>query len=530
MPEQITDRKKCLITNEMSTTLEKTQLQREICSKTTHEELDDNLMKENLLFLLLGFETEHIVLREETIEINPLYTNKHHLYPFKSLAVNIKVIKNFIKKSQFTNDFCKQIFSEYLSSKVQAFQIKAVESFKGELENIYVELHPYANEFKEYAYIIKEFSGIYGLDAYNYFFAKELISKKDNYKVITRVLKLEMDAKVQNWCNNGQISTDFFISESTNNLAFDECFWKDKYKIVQNIPNMYVNDAKKILSIGLMNKIIKMDFSNETDSGKKKLNISEWYDETHKHFKEIILRKLQMEIKSVYEIYFITNYSALINFYDNNADKIFMPLDAVNTNHDQYNFVFEMRMAETRINHFILKVLNVERNQTEVRCNIFENLTISYKPNMFSLFFSPKIYFELELISRFLLQIHNFEYIIVRREKNSFYVLILTFLAYLKSVIYTNIVSKLVIPDTIDMIHAFELFIKNCLRKLYFTNENVFKVFSDIFDLIFECIYCKANYGIMYNSALVLITTLRDELLKQSDDFGLLFYISRLVK
>ncbi|KAM0686775.1 hypothetical protein COBT_001995, partial [Conglomerata obtusa] len=488
--------------------------------KKIHEkEVSDKEMQENLIYLLCGINTNNVQIdleEKNTMIINSFYKEKGLIKAFEPICLYVKKAKRFINQIYFLEDFTKKIIRNYLVKRLMVYHETILKCMKLDIEIIYTKLSMFFDEFKEFNNLIDEISVLSEFEVYNFLYAQKFNMRKSYFDLIIEEIEkitLEMTYK---WIEYGESTDNFYIRENNCVYEFDECYWRNKYKIIDTYPIFLKKHLNKIYTAGLVINVLHTDYLKENTytnieyqlSNNFYENINFFYENNLNYFTGIIKPILTKEINYCHEKYFLKNTAEICDILEKLGTKIFLSLNDTIAQINSFQTT-QYKISDTRINHFILKILNVEKNILNVRINVIENLCLERNKNILDLFFSQKIFFELEIIYRFFYQLFIFNYILIRYEKNTFTSIAILFIAQLRSSLYYNVIDSFnENVDIEDFISEFEKYIKICLKEFYLTNAKVYQIYSEIFDLFYDYIYVKDNNELYLNRFLDYINLL----------------------
>lgn len=492
----------------------------------------DTSIRNSLIHFLLGFNTTHIYDDvHEGFIINPNYKNHNLIYPFYSIVVSYKKIVRFILKMNYGCSNIKSLLTNFLITRVDIYHNSIVNLLNAEIEEIYIKIHSFVIEFKEYASLIELIDNIEGLAIFNV-----IVCRVERgllyYEELVEVIKDVIYEDVVRWCRSGEMSDNLFITMNVGVLQFDESFYKNTYEMCDNVPKFLDYEKMKIYECGLMKntmQCLNKDMYDETLNTNN--NIDEIYNIVKASYYTNIVLEIKEAIKEVYTNYFVKDNTWIHDLLNAVGNKVFNNFDTAISDVNNTIKKYKFKSAESRINHYVLKILNIEKYTKSAHQNIFENLLITTNNKVFDVFFSHKIKFELDIIFRFLYQLSVFEYYFSRVHKNNFVIKVRLFLEYYRSALYLNYIdgfeSVLENSDS-NIVGEFEEFIKYMLKQFYFTQMPIFTVLSEIFDVLFEYVYVKGDDGVYLCALNECLLKMKNELQKTGATPEFLFYLEIL--
>lgn len=489
-------------------------------------------IRDSLLYFLLGFDTTNICEDEdEGFVINPSYTNQSLIFPFTNLIFSHRKLIRFIKKMNYGCSDIKSVIREYLILRVDVYQKTILNLFKCDIEKVFVRISHYIEEFKEYGDLVESIEDLEGIAIFNI-----ILSKYERgflyYEGIIDEMKCIINKDVLKWCCHGESGNNGIIVENKSPLAFNESYFKNAFDLCDKIPKFLQSHDKKIYECGLMKNIMRKLNDCEESSTLLSMNCNTDLDNIYFRIKGIYGNSVGVQIKKyileIYNNYFIRDNSWIIDLFSTLGNKVFMDFDSAASEFSKIFSKYEFKKADSRINHFIIQILSTDKYTENNRVNIFENLLIVNSNELFHIFFSKKVIFELELIFRFLYQLYVFEYFFTRIEKNNFVIKARTFLQYFRSTIFLNYIDtfqQVLESSEQDLVTKFEEFIRYILKQLYFTQMTIFKIVSEIFDIFFEYVYVKGDDGVYLRAFDENLRKMKSELEKSGSTPEFLFYI-----
>lgn len=502
---------------------------------------DDRTMTENLLYFMIGLDTTHIKMdhtNEIKMILNPEYKNKNIILSFESICVNYRKIKSFINMIQYSNDTIKRLISKYLIERIEKYHKKVLSMFSKNIEDIYILIYPFIEEFKEYNHLICEIEMMNELEIVSYIESrKERIFEK-YYDILLESITAKVTRDIYKWIFYGEIANGFFIQErNIDELQYDECFYKMKFKMSENIPGFIKQETKKIYEIGLyinIFKVLNIAYDRkyeEVDSEDFYKLINQIHSDILQVYRSAIFPILFLKTQKIYQTYFVVNSNNLNDVFDSLKNKLFLPIEqhlhSINAiNKDES---IKYKSSEMRINHFILKILNIEKIVSNSKKNVLENLSLDFVDDsgILQIFYAKKIFFELELIFRFLYAFFSIGYIFKYLEKNDFTRNAILFIENVKSSMFLSFINDFEL-DKENIVESFEKFIKKSLKMAYLNNVKIFQCFSDMFDLFYEYIYTKENEKNCLQKFRELIYRLSAEMENNCTDYYFLCFLSSI--
>ncbi|EJW05256.1 hypothetical protein EDEG_00667 [Edhazardia aedis USNM 41457] len=520
----------------------------DIFAKTSENEIPtDEKMRQNLIYFLAGIDTTNIGLITDKnttkIKINPRYDNREMLNVFEGVGIDIRNIKRFINQMNYLSDTYKNILAEYMLKEVERYHDYILSCYNKSFEEIYVILRPFIDEFHEFSTLIKLIEVLNEIEIFKVVQERRDLVKNLFYARIYESLTNKIYMETYIWMVQGFADKDFYILAKNEDIfEFDECYWVNKFAVAKTTPIFYKHSIKKIYDSGLYCNIIRKITNRSPDinripvtfenflSEKMDRNIILIYDYIKKQFESLIEDKLYNEIDQIYRCFFLNDVSFILDLFDVLDNDIYLPIDntlhRMNLMNKKQNEFILFKYADARINHYVLKILNIEKFTGQIRKNVLENVTIEFKnKNIADIFLSKKVFFELEIIFRYLFTLLILEYIFIKLPKNRFNTNATMFLVQLRSCMYTYIQGLKIERGIEKVVGNFTKFIKMCLNKFYLTNVQVFQLFSDILDLFFEYIYVQSNEEIYHERFLRLVVNLKKEIEKISTDHCFLYFL-----
>lgn len=484
----------------------------------------DKSIRDSLVHFLLGFDTTHICEDEGgNFVINPNYASQHLIYPFTALTLAHRKIIRFIRKMSYGCSCIKSVLTDYYIQRVDVYQKHLLTLLDCEIEEMFVRLYPYNEEFKEYAELVDKIEDIDGIFIFNMIASRNEMGKR-YYEGVIELMKNIILEEMLKWCRHGEVCSSSFIIENKGVLQFDESYFRNAFELSTEVPKFLYSKKDKVFNCGLMKNILRK-FGGIDICIDDCVEVDDLYEQV-KHIYDLnITPKIRAAIIDVYNKFFIKENSWVLDLLDTLGSKVFIDFDtAIHTK----NFTrLDFRSAEQRINHYILKILSIEKFTQNTRTNIFENLMVTHTSEIFDTFFSSKVKFELELIFRFLYQLAAFEYFYTRMDKNNFVIKARAFVQYLRSMLYLNYIDTFQVNSP-DVVSRFEEFIRFTLKQLGFTNIALFRVVSEIFDILFEYVYTKGNDEVFLEALNECLMRMNVELRKAGSTPEFLFYLNIL--
>lgn len=522
--------------------------------------VDDETMKECLIYLLCGINSKHLQINfddKSILYVNPTYANKNIVKTFESHCIATKNIKRFVCQKNYMTDIFKKTICSYFVEREEEYYKNVLKCQNKEIEEIYTFLSPFINEFGEYNFLINSIDILSTYEVLTFLYDRKAKIKENCYEKLIYYIEVQIEEMVLDWIVLGICHANFFIKQNTSPLEFDESQWKHSYKMIQNPPLFVKKYTQEIFDSGLFINIAKkmnldIQVKNERDLTKYTLedNISYYYMNHKQNFQISVSPILSKELKTYQSIYFLKNTGKLTDMYDFLGSKIFEPLEQSISKINNVSAT-KYKICEARINHYILKILSVEKSVLNVKKNALENLCIEKINNNIDIFFSKEFFFELEIIHRFLMQMFTFDYIFNRSNKNRFTQNALIFLYNLRTSLYIFLFDEndtkntakgvenstfcadnfTITQNNVDaIIYKFSKHIKSCLKEFYLTNSFIFQVLSDIFDLFISYIYTPDNDAHYFGQFTVLLHQLASEMRKCCTDFTFLFYLESFLR
>lgn len=520
---------------------------------------DDNI-KECLIFLLCGINSKHLQINYDEANIlliNSDIINKNLIKTFESHCIATKNIKRYVCQKNYMTDSFKKIICSYFIERMEEYHKKVLECQTKELEEIYTTLSPMITEFNEYYFLINNIDILSSYEVLNFIYERQSKIKNFFYEKLIWYIEMQIEEMVLDWVVLGHCHANFFIKKNTSILEFDESEWKNSYKIIDAPPSFVKKYIKEIYNAGLyinmankLNVDIRVKEYRDLKMYTLEENVLFYHKNYIQNFQMLIGTKLNETLKEYQKIYFLKNTSELTDVYDYLQNKIFEPLE---NKIDKINSLSatKYKLCDTRINHYMLKILNVSKDTCVGKRNAIENLCIAKTNKEVDMFFSKEFFFELEIIHRFLMQMFTLDYIYNRSNKNRFTQNVLLFLYNLRTSLYTclfddyenknttNVTENTTFCveeynhtsyDVDSLVTKYVKHIKNCLKEFYLTNSNVFQLFSDIFDLFISYIYLAENEDQYFKQFILYMHQLAIEMRKCCTDFTLVFYLENFTK
>ncbi|CAD26589.1 hypothetical protein [Encephalitozoon cuniculi GB-M1] len=479
-------------------------------------ELEDGrhaIMLENLFYLLCGLDATHMKVgvkdKQYAVVADPTYPPQL-VFPFESLAVNVRVLSKFVLKSQYSSDTIREIVGDCFESKVSRYlgDLMALRKQIGDLEALVVSLRGWIEEFEEMREIVDEIRNISGVKILNH-----LKKRRDKtvrflglYDELIHPCKQKIKEEVSSWITEGLIPGSGFMVRKSDSLGgFTECVWADCYTIVEeNVPYFLEEDKRLIYNCGrvinLGKRILGRNIFHGSTKEYKDLGLTSLSAYLSTQLMESLRHDVAKELDVMHRYLLMNESSLYLDIFEELGDEMFSPsertiakMNAIKESRHVRGLFF--RKSDTAINEYILQILNVQMQPRQrVRLTMLQTLTVEYSPCILGNFLAPRTVSELEIIFRFLFTLTALSYYMGKFKKFRFARMVTAVIDKFRFSIHSKMRPMGVEKDMDHVRDTLLANIKRWLRDLYLTSEKAYYAWSGFFDLCFDFldVECKS--------------------------------------
>ncbi|ORD97898.1 hypothetical protein HERIO_224 [Hepatospora eriocheir] len=543
------------------------------------DKLKESSVLNSLFFNLLGFNTPVVYVENNMRDDVDFLQKEVKVSLSDQFETTVKPFQFLITKIREFYDF--DMFNPFISAYFK--KIVVLKESVSSIEELYIHLQEDIEIFKELNkikhYLRQNNSDIY--ISHTNLFRLESVEKSDfqdynfDSKYISEFLidvsrtsnvylhfwnknKNALSKHLFDWINYAKKSP--LIQEQEYN-EFSKCYWDDLFVFnSKSIPN---EDVEEILTCGKIVNIIRVLFEieivtntdNPFDSGflsNKNIEIIKYnrivsyndfflrpidYDkftirgrryDLEMRFAALYSEKIEREINILYDVLFLRSYLLYKDIFDQITNSEFMDQKKFRelikgfSNSNLYSFNSQV----SSLSVYLLKLLNCQ-NKTptdELFKNPIEGLAVDFHPKYLRYFISPKIFTELGIINRFLVNIFFVsqkleDYLLNDTSVKSFSKLVYLLLNQIKS----TEITRINFTDILEFQPKLKLQIKKLLNSYYLTNSEIFQEWAKLFSISFQYIELKESNQVVneeeyYNKAMHIIKDIDILIEKYGDD------------